>query len=58
MNGLILRILTFSDEITFWILIVLFLYKFVTGYGPVQGVDSFRRILGVSDNTWPLTLHS
>jgi hypothetical protein len=34
------------------------LYAFVTGYGPVQGVDYPRRILGVSDNTWSSTLYS
>jgi hypothetical protein len=28
------------------------LYTFVTGYGPVQDVDNFRRIPGVSNNTW------
>jgi hypothetical protein len=27
-------------------MIVLSLYTFVTGYGPVQGADNFRRILG------------
>jgi hypothetical protein len=41
-----------------WILIVPFLYVFVTGYGPVQGVDNFRRIPGVSTNTWSPTLYS
>jgi hypothetical protein len=34
------------------------LYTFVTGYGPVQGVDNFRRIPGVSNNTWSPTLYS
>jgi hypothetical protein len=43
----------------FWILIVPFLYTFVTGYGPlVRGVDNFRRIPGVSTNTWSPTLFS
>jgi hypothetical protein len=42
----------------FWILIVPLLYTFVTGYGPVQGVDNFRTIPGVSNNTWSPTLYS
>jgi hypothetical protein len=33
------------------------LYTFVTGYGPIQGVDNFQRILGVSNNTWSPTLY-
>ena len=31
---------------------------FVTGYGPVRGVDNSRRIPGVSNNTWSPTLRS
>jgi hypothetical protein len=27
------------------------LYTFVTGYGPVRGVDNFRIVPGVSNNT-------
>jgi hypothetical protein len=54
----ILRIFTLSDTIPFWILIVPFLYTFVTGYGPVRGVDNFWKILGVSNNTWSPTLYS
>jgi hypothetical protein len=34
------------------------LYTFVTGYGPVQYVDEFRRIPGVSNNIWSPTLYS
>jgi hypothetical protein len=58
LNGVILRIFNLSDTIPFWILIVPFLYTFVTGYGPVRGVDDFRRIPGVSNNTWSPTLYS
>jgi hypothetical protein len=44
-----------SDTIPFWILIVPFLYTFVTGYDPVRGVNNFWRIPGVSNNTWSPT---
>jgi hypothetical protein len=54
----ILRIFNLSDTIPSWILIVPFLYTFVTGYGPVQGVVNFRRIPGVSNNSWSPTLYS
>jgi hypothetical protein len=50
-----------SDTIPFlpfWILIVPFLYAFVTGYGPVRGVDNFWEILRVSNITWSPTLYS
>jgi hypothetical protein len=48
----------FSYTMTFWILIVLFLCTFVTGYGPVRGVDNFWGIPGVSNNNWSPTLRS
>jgi hypothetical protein len=34
------------------------LYTFVTGYGPLQGVDNFRRIPGTSNIAWSPTLYS
>jgi hypothetical protein len=53
---MILRIFTLSDTISLWILIVPFLYTFVTVYGPVQSVENFWRIPGVSDHTLGLQL--
>jgi hypothetical protein len=50
----ILQIFTLSDTflfLTYWILIIVLMYTFVTGYGSVQSVDNFRRILGVSNDT-------
>jgi hypothetical protein len=41
----------------FWILIVPFLYAFVTGYGLVKGIDNFWRVPGVSNKTWSHRLH-
>jgi hypothetical protein len=58
LNGVIILMFNLSDTIPFWILIVPFLYTFVTGYGTVEGVDNFRRIPGVSNNTWSPTLYS
>jgi hypothetical protein len=43
MDGLILNLFTHSYEIHFWILIVPFLYKFVTGYSPTIGWFEIRQ---------------
>jgi hypothetical protein len=48
----------YNSLLSFWILIIPFLYTFVTGYGPVQGVDNYRIIPGVSNNTWSPNLFS
>jgi hypothetical protein len=56
LNGETRRIFNLSDTIPFWIWINPFLYTFVTGYGTVRGVDNFRRIPGVSNNTWSPTI--
>jgi hypothetical protein len=54
----ILRIFTLPDKSHFWILIVPFLYTFVTEYDLVQDVDNFQRIPDFSNNTWSPTLYS
>ena len=51
MNGVILQIFALFGTTAVWITIALFLHIFVTANGFVQGVDNFRRIPGVSNNT-------
>jgi hypothetical protein len=57
-NGVTLRIFTRYDAAPFWVMIVAFLCTFDAGYGPVQGIEKFWRIPGVSNITWSANMRN